>query len=67
MVVRTPKPDLFSLVPSLATCPSCKGHGGWGGLSEPFEPCKRCEGRGTIAVVAAVEHLDREEDELVQD
>jgi hypothetical protein len=28
------------------TCPFCKGHGGWGGLSEPFVRCSHCEGTG---------------------
>ena len=28
------------------TCPFCKGHGGWGGLSEPFVRCSHCRGTG---------------------
>ncbi|MGA2987155.1 MAG: hypothetical protein ABSG32_25445 [Terriglobia bacterium] len=29
-------------------CPSCKGHGGYGGLSEPFVSCSRCGGAGRV-------------------
>jgi hypothetical protein len=41
-----PRGNTHQLLPH--QCPSCKGHGGWGGLSEPFERCPKCLGTGVV-------------------
>lgn len=40
--------ERFASLLSVVECPACKGHGGWGGLSEPFERCSNCFGTGRI-------------------